>query len=128
MATILVAEDSPNVLLTIKMCLELAGYEVVTASNGVEALQTAVKEVPDLVLLDIVLPGMSGYLVLEALRSEPLTKTIPVVMISARAQEEDIQKASLLGATDYIVKPFMPESLLTVVRKVLEVNNGGAAI
>lgn len=113
---ILVAEDEKNVRLTVELCLEGAGYEVICAGDGIRALQMAKEGKPDLILLDLVLPGMSGFLVLEALRSEPSSRDTPVVIISARAQDDDIRKARQLGANDYLVKPFTPDSLLRVVK------------
>ena len=115
MKKILIAEDAHNVRLTVELCLEGAGYEVISTDNGVQALQLAVAHVPDLVLLDLVLPGMSGFLVLEALRAEPKTRETPVIIVSAKAQDDDIQKARQLGANDYLVKPFTPEGLLRAV-------------
>lgn len=119
MKKVLIVEDEPNILLAVKMCMEQAGYEVITAQDGITAVQEAIDNHPDLILLDIVIPKMNGYLVCEALKQEESTRNIPVVVISARAQEEDIVRAKSIGAVDYIVKPFSPEELRSKVQKVI---------
>ena len=120
MQKVLIAEDERNVRLTLELCLEGAGFEVISAEDGIKALQLATERKPDVILLDLVLPGMSGFLVLEAIRSEPSSKDIPVIIISAKAQDDDIRRARQLGANDYLVKPFTPGKLLQVVKSNLD--------
>ncbi|SDC29592.1 Response regulator receiver domain-containing protein [Candidatus Frackibacter sp. WG11] len=115
MGRILLVEDTKNIILSVKMCLEGAGYEVAVVEDGVTAVDRALRQKPDLVLLDILIPKMNGYLVCEALREDDKTKDIPIVMLSAKAEEKDIKKAMKLGADDYLVKPFEPSELLDKV-------------
>lgn len=119
---ILFIEDEKNIILSVKMCLEGAGYQVNVVKDGGLAIEEAYNFLPDLILLNIVLPKMDGYLVLEALKKEEKTKSIPVVMLSAKSQEEDIKKAMELGADDYLVKPFGPSKLLHTMERFLRRN------
>lgn len=97
-------------------------FDVLYASNGDEALNLAMTEMPDIILLDILLPGMSGYEVLEKLKSDETTKHIPVVILSNFGQKEDIEKGKALGAADFLVKA--NNSLDAIVAKVREVVGG----
>lgn len=115
-----VIEDSKNIAISIKICLETCGYQVTTVEDGVTALEELFKDPPDLVLLDILLPKMSGLLVLEAIRDNPGTRHLPVIIISAKSQENDIQAAYDAGADDYLVKPFTPTILLSHIEIVLK--------
>lgn len=119
MKRILVVEDSRNIAAMISLCLEEEGYEVILREDGIEAVRSAFEEAPDLVLLDLVLPRMSGLTVLRALRDNPMTSGLPVIVISARAQKEDIQEAYSLGADDYLVKPFTPSELTERISSLL---------
>jgi len=121
---VLVVEDEANIRLSIEICLEQAGYAVITAEDGISAVEQAIESKPDLILLDLILPKMNGYLVCEALKGETATRDIPVVAISARAQEGDIKKAREAGVVDYIVKPFAPEELRRTVRKYIITEEG----
>lgn len=120
MKRILVADDEKNILLVIRVCLEKAGYEVITASDGLTALEKIQNEKPDLILLDILMPKMNGFLVFEALKDDPGTSSIPVVFITAKSEEKDIQKGCQLGAADYLIKPIKQEVLLNTIRKILK--------
>ncbi|MCK8825045.1 response regulator transcription factor [Fuchsiella alkaliacetigena] len=117
MSKILLVEDDKNIILAIKICLEEAGYQVTVVRNGVTAVERAFAEKPDLILLDILLPKLNGYLVCEALQEDEETKEIPIVVLSVKSEQKDIQKAMQLGAADYLVKPFEPEELLTKVEE-----------
>ena len=119
MKRILVVEDSRNIAAMISLCLEEEGYEVILREDSIEAVRSAFEEAPDLVLLDLVLPRMSGLTVLRALRDNPMTSGLPVIVISARAQKEDIQEAYSLGADDYLVKPFTPSELTERISSLL---------
>lgn len=119
MKKILVIDDVRNIRLTVSLCLEQAGYEVLQASDGLNGLQLALEQLPDIVILDIILPKMNGYLVCEALKSEKATSNIPVIIISAKAENEDISRAREAGADDYIIKPFSPEALRKMIKKYI---------
>ncbi len=117
---ILLADDAKNIILVLKMSLEKAGYEVLVARDGLSALDLAQNEDLDLILLDILMPKMNGFLVLEALKDDPETAEIPVVFISAKSEEKDLKRAKTLGANDFLIKPIKQEVLLTVVEKNLK--------
>ncbi|MTI61195.1 MAG: response regulator [Firmicutes bacterium] len=116
---ILLADDAKNIVLVLKMSLEKAGYQVLVSRDGLTALEIAQTEKPDLILLDILMPKMNGFLVLEALKDDPQTNEIPVVFISAKAEEKDIERAKSLGVNDYLIKPIKQKDLLAVVEKNL---------
>ncbi len=117
--TILVVDDEEDILLLCRVNLEFEGYHVVTASSGVEGLEQARAVHPSLVLLDVMMPTMDGWHVLEALKSDPETMDVPVVMLTARVQGEDQMRGWSGGAADYIMKPFSPVALLETIRSVL---------
>lgn len=116
---ILLVEDEKNIILGVTICLRSAGLEVAVAEDGDEALKKAENERPDLVLLDLVMPKLNGLDVLQAMKESEAMRDIPVIVLSARAQEEDIQRAMELGAADYMAKPFRPHELLAVIERVL---------
>lgn len=119
MPRILVVDDDPGILTLVSYRLSKSGFEVDTAPSGAAALQRVAEEPPALVLLDILMPGMSGLEVLEQLRATEATARLPVIMLTAKAQESDIERGFALGATDYIVKPFSPRELVSRVQAVL---------
>lgn len=114
---ILIADDDPVILRLIQVNLELEGYEVITANNGQEAVDTAMAEHPDLVILDIMMPRLDGYQACEQLKASDVTKQIPVIFLSAKAQQGDIEKGQSFGVAAYLTKPFDPSELLEVVEK-----------
>lgn len=116
---ILVVEDTKNIAMALSFCLEAAGYDVAVAEDGVTALAAISESPPDLVLLDLILPRMNGFLVLEAMKQDAQMREIPVVVLSARSDDKDIERARALGAREYLVKPFTPQDLLAVVRDTL---------
>ena len=116
---ILVAEDEPDILRLMVYSLEYAGFEVMEAINGEDAVKMAVDSKPDLVLLDVRMPRMSGYAVCSALKEEESTKHIPVIFVSARGQEAEIERGLELGAEEYILKPFAPDELYQRVERSL---------
>lgn len=122
---ILLADDAKNIVLVLKMSLEKAGYEVIVARDGLSAIELAQTEKPDLILLDILMPKMNGFLVIEALKDDPKTAEIPVVFISAKAEEQDLKKGKSLGASGYIVKPIKQKELLSVVENNIKGGNNG---
>ncbi|MBT9140604.1 MAG: Alkaline phosphatase synthesis transcriptional regulatory protein PhoP [Dehalococcoidia bacterium] len=116
---ILLVEDEKNIILGVSICLRSAGLDVAVAEDGADALRKLETDKPDLVLLDLVMPKLNGLDALLAMKANEATRDIPVIVLSARAQEEDIQRAMELGAADYMAKPFRPEELLAVIGKVL---------
>lgn len=120
MSKVLIAEDERDIRELITFTLRYHGHEVMAASNGEEALELALKEHPDLVLLDIRMPRMNGYEVCRSIKENEVTKHIPVVFISAKGQEAEVKEGLDAGATDYILKPFSPDQLVERVAQVLE--------
>lgn len=116
---ILVVDDEPDIVALVAYHLARAGYGVSTASSGPEALAKATAELPALVVLDLMLPGMSGFEVLERLRAEPATAQIAVLTLTARREEPDRVRGLMLGADDYLTKPFSPQELTLRVGAIL---------
>lgn len=117
---VLVIEDDPDIALSLRLKLERdGGFEVVTAHDGAAGLRQAMDHPPDLVLLDVNLPGMDGFEVCRHLRKDPATAQTPIIMLTARIGESDRVAGLDLGADDYITKPFSPKEALARVRAVL---------
>ena len=116
---ILVVEDDPSAARLVGYTLEHEGYQVVTATNGPEGLRRAQEEEPDLLILDVMLPGLDGFEVCHRLRDGPRTACLPILMLSAKAQEMDKTTAAKVGADRYLVKPADPAELLTTVECLL---------
>jgi len=119
---VLIVDDEPNIVLSLEFLLARAGFTVATASDGDGALASAREQPPDVVLLDIMLPGMDGYELCQAFRELPGLERVPILMLTARGREVDREKGLSLGADDYIVKPF---STREVVERVQRLANGG---
>jgi CheY-like chemotaxis protein len=119
MARILIAEDEKDIRELISFTLKFAGHEVIATANGEEAYFTALQQIPDLVLLDVRMPRMTGYEACERIKAEPSTHNIPVVFLSAKGQESEIQAGLQAGATEYILKPFSPDQLAERLRVIL---------
>jgi len=113
---VLVVDDEPRMVRFVQMNLELEGYRVSTASGGLEALDKVREEIPDLVLLDIMMPEMDGYETLERIRQ---VSSVPVIMLTVKAEEEDKVRGLELGADDYVTKPFSPRELMSRVKAAL---------
>lgn len=120
MARVLIVDDEPNIVLSLEFLMQQAGFEVATAADGETALQQVRTQAPDLVLLDISLPGISGFEVLETLRQEPAFKQLPIVMLTAHGREVEKEKGLALGADDYITKPFSTRQLVEKVQALLQ--------
>lgn len=118
-ARVLVVEDEPDIAALVAYQLAREGMRVETAADGRAALGAAEREVPDLIVLDLMLPGLSGYEVLAELRRRPATREAPVVVLTARREEEDRVRGLELGADDYLTKPFSPRELVLRVQAVL---------
>ena len=114
--TVLVAEDDPHVLELVKYHLEREHYRVLTAADGHSAWRLAIEALPDLVVLDLMLPGLDGYDVCRRLRRDPRTASVPIIMLTARASETDKVLGLELGADDYVTKPFSPRELVARIR------------
>jgi CheY-like chemotaxis protein len=120
MPKILVAEDERDIRELIGFTLRYAGLEVVLTSNGAEAVERAAEEQPDLIMLDVRMPKMTGYEACRALKEDPETGDIPIVFLSAKGQEVEIEEGLASGALEYIVKPFAPDELATQVKGILK--------
>ncbi len=116
---ILVADDEPYVLRSIEYTLSRAGYAVVTAVDGQEALDKALAESPDLVFLDIQMPRMDGNEVCKKLREDPTRAALPIIVITAKGQESERLFSLECGASDYITKPYSPRKMLERVKEIL---------
>jgi two-component system alkaline phosphatase synthesis response regulator PhoP len=116
MSKILVIEDEKNILELVSFNLEREGFQVISTMDGTSGLEMAREELPDLIILDVMLPGMNGLEVCRELHQDPATGNIPVVILSARAEELDKVLGLEMGADDYIVKPFSPRELLARVK------------
>jgi len=119
MTKILIAEDEPDIRDLIAFTLRFAGHEVVTATNGEEAVQVAQKEAPDLIILDVRMPRMTGYDACRAIKSDPALNAVPVIFLSAKGQKSEIQDGMNAGAEEYLLKPFAPDQLTDRVRSIL---------
>lgn len=122
--TILVVDDEPQIAAIARDYLDRAGFRVLTAGDGVSALRLARTEQPALLVLDLMLPGMDGLDVARALREDPATHQMPIIMLTARVEETDRLIGLELGADDYITKPFSPRELVARVRAVLRRSEG----
>jgi DNA-binding response OmpR family regulator len=116
---ILICDDDPVILRLLQVNLELEGYEVLLAHDGEEAYDVASNENPDLVILDIMMPRMDGYQAVQALKGDVKTSAIPVVFLSAKAQQSDIDRGLRHGVSDYLTKPFDPGELLEIVKRLI---------
>lgn len=119
MAKILIAEDERDIRDLVAFTLRFAGHEVVTAGNGEEAVDLAPKVNPDLILMDVRMPRMTGYEACKAMKANPDLKDIPVVFLSAKGQESEIQQGMDVGAEAYLLKPFAPDQLTNRVKEIL---------
>lgn len=117
--TILIADDEEDLRLLVQITLEDPSLRVVTVENGYRVLERVREEHPDVIVLDWMMPGLSGIEVLKRLRAKPETAAIPVVVLTARDQPEDMEEARLLGAFAYLTKPFSPLELLERVQDAL---------
>jgi len=126
-AKVLVADDEPDVRLLVASNLRLGGFTALEAEDGPAALEAARTRTPDLIVLDLMLPGMSGLEVCRVLKGDPATRSIPIIMLTAKAGEIDRIVGLELGADDYLTKPFSPRELLLRIRNVLRRHQPGEA-
>jgi DNA-binding response OmpR family regulator len=128
MATVLLAEDDADIRFLVTLKLTRAGYQLRAFSDGLSALADAREHPPDLAILDVMMPGMSGLEVCRELRKDPATAKVPVILLTALAQEADVTAGFAAGADDYIVKPFSPRDFTMRVQAVLARAQAGALI
>jgi DNA-binding response OmpR family regulator len=119
MARILIAEDEPDIRELVAFTLRFAGHEVTTTMNGEEAYIKALDMIPDLILMDVRMPKMTGYDACRAMKAQPSLKDIPVVFLSAKGQDSEIQTGLEAGAEEYLLKPFAPNQLTERVKAIL---------
>ncbi len=120
MAKILIAEDERDIRDLIVFTLQFFGYQVVAASNGEEAVNLARQETPDLILMDVRMPRMTGYEACAAIKADPNLKDVPVIFLSAKGQDSEIQAGMQAGAVEYLLKPFAPDQLTSRIQAVLQ--------
>lgn len=118
--TVLIIEDNPGHVRLAKEVLEGAGYRVLMATNGIDGMRKAAEDNPDLVILDLMLPGLDGFEVCHRLRSDPRNAFLPIVVLSAKAQQSDKDMAAHVGADMYLTKPADPLEILDRVQTLLE--------
>lgn len=120
MPRVLVVDDDPQVLRLLRVNFELEGYDVASAANGEEALAAIASQAPDVLVCDIMMPGIDGLEVVRRLRADPNTASLPVVMVSAKAQRADLAQGEQAGADAYVTKPFDPQDLIDAVDRLLK--------
>lgn len=116
----LVVDDDPQVLKLLRVNFELEGFEVMSAVNGEEALEMVGRDTPDVVVCDVMMPGIDGLEVVRRLRAHPDTVSLPLVVVSAKAQRADVRVGITLGADEYVTKPFDPAELIEIVQRLLD--------
>ena len=116
---ILICDDDPAILRVLQVNLEIEGYEVLTAQHGEQAVEVATAEKPDLIILDIMMPRLDGYQACERIKQNEDTADIPVIFLSAKAQQSDIDKGKGFGVAEYLTKPFDPLELVEVVERLI---------
>ncbi|MBM3526229.1 MAG: response regulator [Alphaproteobacteria bacterium] len=119
-ASVLVVDDEPNIVLSLEFLMRQAGFDVRIARDGDAALAAVAERAPDLVLLDLMIPGRDGYAVCQAIRDNPACARTKIVMLTARSREVEREKGLALGADDYVTKPFSTRELVERVRKHLD--------
>lgn len=124
---ILIADDEPNILISLEFLMKREGYAVVLARDGQEALEAVLRERPDLVLLDVMMPIKSGFDVCHEVRANEAVKDTPIVMLTAKGRDTDVAKGLALGASAYMTKPFSTRELVQKVQSLLAGGPGAAA-
>lgn len=122
---ILVCDDERHIVRLIQVNLEKQGWNVVTAYDGKEGLEKVASEKPDLLVLDVMMPYMDGFEVLKSIRKDPGTEKLPVIMLTAKAQDKDVFEGYHYGADMYLTKPFNPRELVTFVKRIAQGGTNG---
>ena len=117
---LLVADDEPNIVISLEYLMKREGYEVLVATDGDQALETIQREQPALVLLDVMMPGKTGFEVCQAVRADPALAGVRILMLTAKGRDTDISKGLALGANAYMTKPFSTRELVQKVAEMLE--------
>jgi CheY-like chemotaxis protein len=125
MGRVLVVDDEPDVLLLCRLNLQQRGHELLEATDGSTALELAVERHPDVVVLDLMMPGMNGYEVLETLQQDERTSDIPVLVLTAKSLREDRERSHRLGASGFLTKPFLPSELCDMVESLVPSDGPG---
>jgi two-component system alkaline phosphatase synthesis response regulator PhoP/two-component system response regulator VicR len=120
---ILAVDDEKHIVRLVQITLEKEGYELITASNGREALEKVAAEKPDLVVMDVMMPEMDGLEALSKMKNDPATASIPVIMLTAKAQDSDVFRGWQSGADLYLTKPFNPSELVTFVKRIFDTDS-----
>ncbi len=116
---ILLVDDSDTVLMMNKLILSKEGYKILTAKDGKQAVEMALSELPDVILMDVIMPNVGGFEAVRTIREREETKGIPVIMVTTRGEEENIRRGFDVGATDYLTKPVNGSELMTKIRACL---------
>jgi CheY-like chemotaxis protein len=119
-ARVMAVDDDPVIRGLLEVNLEMEGHDVVTAVDGQDALDKARADPPDLILLDVMMPNVNGWQAAQALKNDPATRGIPVILLSARAMEADRRKGEEIGVEEYVTKPFDPIELMDLVNRLLQ--------
>jgi two-component system alkaline phosphatase synthesis response regulator PhoP len=119
MGRVLVVDDEPDVLLLCRLNLQQGGHDLLEASNGSSALELARERHPDVIVLDLMMPGMNGYEVLETLQQDEETSEIPVLVLTAKSLREDRERSHEMGASGFLTKPFLPSELCEMVESLI---------
>jgi DNA-binding response OmpR family regulator len=122
--SVLVVDDEPNIVLSLEFLLKQAGYEVRVARSGEAAVKAVAERVPDLVVLDVMMPTLDGYHVCETIRADPKLRSVRILMLTAKSRDVEREKALALGADDYITKPFSTRELVERVKTILGPGGG----
>lgn len=123
--SVLVVDDEPNIVLSLEFLMGQAGYEVRTARDGDAALSAIAEQMPDLILLDVMIPKRDGFQVCQAIRSDPNLNAVRIIMLTAKGHEDERDKGMALGADDYIIKPFSTREVVNRVDQFLKGNRTG---
>ena len=116
---ILIADDEPNIVISLEYLMKREGYEVIVARDGTQALEAILRERPSLVLLDVMMPGKTGFDVCQEVRATPGVNNTPILMLTAKGRDTDIAKGMAMGATAYLAKPFSTKEIAAKVRELL---------
>lgn len=121
MRRILIADDEHNIRHILDFSLNVEGFDVISAQDGEEALQLAASEAPDLIIMDVMMPGCGGIEACRRLKADARTRNIPVILLTARSSREDREAGEAAGAAEYVTKPFSPQKVIDLVQSILGV-------